>query len=213
MLYHLFRLSSSISVLYSGNTMHYIPVNCQIFNFYLACFSASPFEFFLSFFIVFITAVPVLSFAFVLHFQAACMLCMWRVCRCFSLCLSLGTRAPSSKWDSEPVNRSSASAVLAPPVCRQFPLLPTELHFPLNFTVSKSPVHNPLFTPAHNSPVFPRSTLSFRYFVGGIFHFQLSQIQIFRGAHTNTSVPHAANLGSSTETKYNSHFGKYWILD
>ena len=43
------------------------------------------------------------------RFHAACM----RFFRCFHLCLRLGTLAPSSRWDSEPFNRSSYSAVLA----------------------------------------------------------------------------------------------------
>ena len=43
--------------------------------------------------------------------------------RCFPFCLRLGTLTPPSKWYSDSVNRSSASTVLALPVCRQFHLL------------------------------------------------------------------------------------------
>ena len=50
------------------------------------------------------------SFCFLIFcFHAACILFF----RCFLVCLRLGTLAPSSRWDSEPVNRSSVSAVLA----------------------------------------------------------------------------------------------------
>ena len=61
----------------------------------------------------------------------------------------------------------------------------------------KIPIYNHSFTSLHNLPVAPRSVLSFCYFAEATFQFQFFEILIFRGAHTNTSVPHAAILGSS----------------
>ena len=39
-----------------------------------------------------------------------------------------------------------------------------------------------------------RPVLSFRYFAEATFHFQFFQTLIFRGARTNTSVLHAAQV-------------------
>ena len=190
MLHHLFRLSSSISLLYSSNTMHNIPgcyfskpafnipivfqyyldcfsnssfifpiflltrvlfsqlgatyfnramyTNCQIPNFYLACFSASPFEIFIVPFLCLRISVMSLIvqhsrhiiYSSIYYSRTRSIFCLpafyflvLRVhaafmpfYRCFSLCLRLGTLAPSSRWDLELFNRSSGFAVLALPV-------------------------------------------------------------------------------------------------
>ena len=56
--------------------MHYIPVNCQIFNFYLACFSASPFEFFYRFLSSLLLPYPFyLSPSFSISKRRVCCVC------------------------------------------------------------------------------------------------------------------------------------------
>ena len=91
--------------------------------------------------------------------------------------------------------RPPSSSLLLPPAANSL-YCQSSRTFSLQFGFAKIPIYNHFFTSSHNLPVAPRSVLSFRYFAEATFHFQFFQILIFRGAHTNTSVPHAAILGS-----------------
>ena len=123
--FHIFLLTHVLFSQFGTNYFtHVMYKNCQIpNNFHPACFSASFFDIFIGIFLylwisvsslirqhfshiiyiwIFIIPVPISHFAFFLSVS------MQRVCLflvVFPLWLRLGTLAPSSKWNSKPVDR------------------------------------------------------------------------------------------------------------
>ena len=76
----------------------------------------------------FILVFPSLLFPYPFHLSPSFCFQVFRFhAECLTLfrCLSPLSKALSSRWESEPVNKSSVFRLLALPVCRQFPLLPT----------------------------------------------------------------------------------------
>ena len=120
----------------------------------------------------------------------------------FFLGFRLDTLTPSYSWDSVLLDWSSPSSYLLLPLAANFHYCQSSLSFPSTLYFPKSPIYNHSSTSARNLPVAPRSVLSFRYFPEATFRFQFFQILIFRGAHTNTSDPHPAILGSSMSFIY-----------
>ena len=119
---------------------------------------------------------------FAISFQAACFSCFFSLAPVSALWrpLIVGTQYYSS--GCRPLLPPLAANFL---YCQSNLTFPSTLYFPkFQFTITLSRL--PIIYPQ------PRDL----FYLSVTFHFQFFQILIFRGAYTNTSVPHAAVLSS-----------------